>query len=296
MQKVFPLLLGIRRALWVTVGLVLLSTVSSCDRSTVSNAPTTQGSAVRHMVQRGEMRVGYLVWNPCIIRDSSNGAMSGIYVDMVNYIAATLKLKVIWQETTLANFTAGLETGQFDFCVGPTFITVPRATAVAFTKPVAFVGNGGIVRTDGNFKPQTIRDLNRKGLRVAVLQGQAMEEYCRRNAPDAEVIVIAGGDLTAPLAAVSAGRADIGLMNVVTIQQYASEHPEVSTVLVGDQQVEILPLAWTTRRGDSESIDFLNASIVYLQSTGRLTEFQNRYPIRLLYDVPKLHDLNRATP
>lgn len=271
----------------------MLLSVAGCDRS---NGTSTAGSrsALSQMAQRAEMRVGYLVWDPCVIRDTSSGEMSGIYVDMVNRIGETLKLRVTWHETTLANFAAGLETGQFDFCVGPTFVTIPRATAVTFTIPIAYVGNGGVVRAAGDFRPLSIRDLNRDGLRIAVLQGQAMEEYCRRYAPKATVSVIAGGDLTAPLAAVSARRADIGLMNVVTVQQYAREHPEVTPVLTGAQQVEILPLAWTTRRGDHETLEFLNAAIVYFRSTGRLAEYQAQYPIALLYDVPPLHELGES--
>lgn len=288
--------IAVVRFLWMLPCIALLPLVAGCDRSDGVSPPFSSKSVLGQMTHRGEMRVGYLVWNPCVIRDSSTNELSGIYVDMINHIAATLKLKITWQETTLANFAAGLETAQFDFCVGPTFVTVPRATAVSFTMPVAYVGNGGVVRAAGDFRPQTIRDLNRNGLRIAVLQGQAMEEYCRRYAPEAEVSVIAGGDLTAPLAAVSAGRADIGLMNVVTVQQYAREHPEVAAVLTGQQQVEILPLAWTTRRGDHETIDFLNASIVYLRSTGRVAEFQSRYPIQLLYDIPTLHQLEGSSP
>jgi polar amino acid transport system substrate-binding protein len=177
------------------------------------------------------MRVGYLVWNPTVIKDPQSGKLSGIYPNMVAEIARALNVKMSWHETTLANFAAGLQSNQFDFSVGPTFITIPRALAVSFTQPVAYVGNAAVVRADGNFHPSTISDLNTPGIRIAVLQGQALEEYCRRNVPKAELVVISGGDLTAPLVAVSSGRADIGLMNSVTVAQYTADHPEVKPVL-----------------------------------------------------------------
>ncbi len=267
----------------------------ACDttQSNNTNQPTAQVEKVNTLdaiKKRGVLRVGYLVWNPTVKKDLKTGELSGIYPDMVAEIAKAMNVKISWHETTLANFAAGLQSDQFDFSVGPTFITIPRSLAVSFSQPVAYVGNSGVVRSNSKLRPSSINDLNKQSMRIAVLQGQAMEEYCRRNAPKADLVIISGADLTAPLLAVSSGRADIGLMNSVTVAQYAAEHPEVSTVLMGDKQIEVLPLAWTTRIGDNDLLGFLNSSITYFKSTGKLNEYQIKYPIRLLYDTPKLHE------
>lgn len=235
------------------------------------------------------MQVGYLVWEPCVLRDQRTGELSGIFPDMVAQIAKNLNVKVVWKETTLANFAAGLNTGQFDFSVGATFVTIPRAASVKFTQPVAYVGNSAVVKKDGSLKPQRMADLNKPEIKVAVLQGQALEEFCRRNLPQAQIIVLGGGDLTAPLVAVSSGQADIGFMNSVTVAKYVAGHPELEAVFTGEQAVETLPLAWATTGSDARMCDFLNASITYLKSTGRLAEYQKKQPIALLYDTPRLH-------
>jgi polar amino acid transport system substrate-binding protein len=234
------------------------------------------------------MRVGYLNWEPCVLRDSKTGDMTGIYVDMVKQIATDLNVKVTWVETTLANFAAGLQSGQYDFSVGPTFITIARSTAVAFSEPVNYVGNSGVVLKGSRFKPVVPSDLQKPGLRIAVLQGQALDEYCRRNLPAASLIVISGSDLTAPLTAVSVGRADIGLMNSVTVSRYVREHAEVEQVLLGENQIEMLPLSWAVRRDDTQMLQFLDSAITYLKTNGRLADYQRRYPIPLLYDIPHL--------
>lgn len=272
------------------VFLMLCIAMTGCNRQPANSSQTGSGSStLEKITQRGVMRVGYLVWNPCVIRDERSGELSGIYADMVAEVCRGLGVEVEWHETTLANFAAGLYASQYDLCVGPTFVTIPRAAAVSFTEPVAYVGNSGVVRADGDFRPRSIGELERPGLRIAVLQGQALEEYCRRHLPDAELLVIAGGDLTAPLVAVTAGRADIGLMNTVTVANYAHQHPEVSAVLMGDAQVEVLPLAWSVRHDADDLLDFLNSSITYLKSTGRLEEYQLKYEIQLLFDTPTLH-------
>lgn len=269
------------------LSLVLILLVTACGWRS-NNGVEPDASALEQAMQRKELRVGYLVWEPCVIKDSKTGQLAGIYVDMVNQIATSLNVRVTWVETTLANFAAGLQSRQFDFSVGPTFVTIPRATAVSFTQPVNYVGNSGVVLKNSKYGIRTKSDLARPGLRIAVLQGQAMDEYCRRNLPKAQVIVLAGGDLTAPLAAVSAGRADIGLMNSVTVTRYAKEHSEVVPVLLGEDQIETLPLVWATRRGDEQMLRFLDSSITYLKSTGRLAGYQSAYDIQLLYDLPAL--------
>lgn len=236
------------------------------------------------------MRVGYLIAEPMTVRGKDGEQIDGIFADMVRQIARTLNVEVEWVETNLASFAAGLQSDLFDFSVGPSFVTIPRAAAVTFTDPVAFVGNSAVVRADGPLEAKNLQDFNKKGLKVAVLQGQALEEYSRKNLPEAEVIVISGGDLTAPLVAVSAGRADVGLMNSLTITQYTQQHPELRALLMGADSVEILPLAWATRKGDVDLRDFLNASIAYLASTGRVYEYQKKHQLQLLYGIPQLRE------
>lgn len=267
------------------MALLVLAACGDRGSSTAEGGTT----ALDRIVQRGEMRVGYLVWPPAVTRDERTGALGGIFPQMVTQIATALNVRVTWQEVTLANFSAALNTGQIDFSIGPTFVTIPRAASVSFTEPVAYVGNAAVVRTNSSFRPASFQDVvERSGLKVAVLQGQALEELVGRTLDSAQIVILSGGNLTAPLAAVSSGRADIGFMNSVTVASYAAEHPEVTPVLM-DAQVEILPLSWATRIRDQDLLTFLNASITYMKSTGRLAEFQRSAPIQLLYDTPQLH-------
>jgi ABC-type amino acid transport substrate-binding protein len=255
------------------------------DQLGISHSP----AAIDQIVKRGEMRVGYLVWEPCVTREPGASTLGGIFPAMVEQIAKNLGVRVVWKETTLANFAAGLGTGQFDFSIGPTFTTIPRAAAVNFTQPVAYVGNSAVVARGSTLGPKSLFDLNLPSITIAILQGQALEEFVRHNLPKAKHLILAGGDLTAPLAAVSSGQAQIGFMNSVTVAQYAAQHPEVRPVFAGSDQVEVLPLSWATRGDDQRTLAFLNSAITYLKSSGRLAEYQSHEPIHLLYDVPKLH-------
>lgn len=266
----------------VTLLLIFITLSLSCARAPVGEAEPGD-SSLQRVISQGELRVGYLVWDPCVRRDERTGTLTGIYPRMIEAIADAVGVEVSWHESSLANFRAGLTSRQFDVFVGAVFITIPRATSASYTKPIAYIGNSGVVRQDGDFRPESISDLDRPGIRIATLQGQAMEEFIKRRFPRADLLVLSGGDLTAPLAAVSAGRADIGLMNAVTVMKYAGEHEEVVPVLTDANQIEVLPLAWAVRHEDDDLRSFLDSAIEYLQATGRVQEYQGESPIKLLY-------------
>ena len=70
-------------------------------------------------------------------------------------------------------------------------------------------------------------------------------------------------------------------------------HPELVEVLADENQIERLPLAWATRTDDLKMLRFLDSALTYVKSTGRLAEYQSKYTIPLLYDIPLLRPLAR---
>lgn len=277
-------------ALWVVV-VVQMIALGVLAFFVVRKPPTGEasgGQTLAKVQKTQELHVGYLVFDPCVVKDPATGKLSGTFVDAVEYLAEQLKVKVVYHETTLANFAAGLQSGQFDLSIGPTFRTIPRATSVTFCRPLTYIGNAGVVRKGDAGKYDTLDKLAAAKPRMAVLQGQAMEEFLRRRFPDQKSLSLSGGDLIAPLTAVTAGQADIGFMNVVTVTRYAEAHPEVEVVFTGDEQLELLALGWAVRSDDLQWWHFVNTSLDYLMSTGRWAEFQSRYNIPLLHEYPVL--------
>ncbi|MDF1698852.1 MAG: transporter substrate-binding domain-containing protein [Saprospiraceae bacterium] len=264
---------------------ISLMLFSSCREGRTDNTHQFNNKLDR-ITGSNTLRVGYLEWAPCVVKDKRTNEMSGIFIDMVNQISMSLNdsMKIEWVETSLANFRTDLKTDKFDFCVGPTFINIPRSSAVDFSKPICYVGNSGVVLKGNSSKYNSLEKLNSENVRIAVLQGQAMEAFCNTYIPKAKIVSIQGKDLTSPLQAVISNRADIGFMNVVTTSGFALEHPEIEVVEINENKLEVLPLSWTTLHSDISLMNFLNSSISYLSITGKIQEFQSKYDIKLLYD------------
>jgi ABC-type amino acid transport substrate-binding protein len=243
--------------------------------------PTSQYSALDKIQQNRVMRVGYVQFAPCAAVNPESGKLEGIFVDAINEIANDLKLKVEFKETTLATFSSALRAEEFDYSIGPTFITPTRAQEVDFTKPILALGNSGLVKKERLQDFSNLSALSQPNLKIAVLQGQAMEQYVRSNFPKAKLLVIAGSDLTTPLSAVEAGQADIGLSNSITVQTYASKHAGTLPVFTENSSISRLALAWVVKKDDVKLQSFLNSTIDWLVQSGKLELIQSKYPVKL---------------
>jgi len=261
--------------------LVPFLTLIACQQQEATATSKPAESSLERIIQRKAMRVGYVRFAPCAEMNPQTGELEGIFVDAIREVATDLKVQVEFKETTLSTFTAALKAGEFDFSIGPTFITPTRALSVKFTEPLLALGNSGIVKRENATRFSTLDALSKPGVRIAVLQGQAMEQLVRSRFSSARLIVIAGSDLTAPLLAVEAGQADIGLSNSVTVQNFSAAHREMTPVLTAENALARLALAWVVRTEDTDLKDFLNSSIEWLNQSGKLQQIQSRYPIRL---------------
>src|SRR4051794_4522043 len=207
------------RRLSALAGLAFIAVVSLAMSQPVANA-----QVMDRILKDRKIKIGYIPSPPGTIKDSSSGEVTGYYVDGVRYIFKTINVEVEFVEATWANFAAGLTSGQFDLSIAGTFATVTRAAAVEFTKPVSYLGYSAIIKKgDDRFKD--LADLNREGIKIAVIQGGASIDYAKENFPKATLVMTSGGNLLAPFVEVSAGRADVGIEDAWQARRYAKEQP-----------------------------------------------------------------------
>ncbi|MBA4788720.1 MAG: transporter substrate-binding domain-containing protein [Rhizobiales bacterium] len=240
------------------------------------------------------IKVGYIPSPPGTIKDPATGEVKGYYVDGLRYIFKTIGVEPVLVETTWANFAAGLQSGQFDMSIAGTFATIQRAAAVEFTKPIHYLGYSAIVKK-GDERFKALADFNKEGIKIAVVQGGAAQEYVKENFPNATIVALGTGNLTAPFVEVSAGRADVGVEDAWQARRYASVQPGVVD-LFQENPYNLLPIAWTVKRGNQDLLNFLNTSIDFMLLTGRWERMANAYGMTgRYYDRPNLVPFGTVT-
>jgi ABC-type amino acid transport substrate-binding protein len=249
-----------------------LGPLVSCTPQTTAR-PQSGSSTLSEIQRRGELRAGYHVEPPSIVKDPVTGELGGSYINAIRQIAAGMHVKPVFVEVDLANFVAGLQNHLYDVSLGPTFKTIPRAQAVAFTNSIYYLGYTGVATkgTAGKYREEAMIDA--PGVRVAVKSGSPIEQYVRDNYKKATIVVIDGTDLSVPLQAVSAGKAEVGLMNEHTVEFYVRDHPDVEPVLT-DQPKLMGGMGWTVLYGDPDFLNFLNTSLEVLISNGQMASWE----------------------
>ncbi|MBV9527839.1 ABC transporter substrate-binding protein [Sphingomonas sp.] len=222
-----------------------------------------------------KIKIGYIPSPPGTIKDPKTGEPGGFYVDAIRLIFKQVNIEPEFIETTWGNFVAGLQSGQFDLSIAGTFATVGRASAVEFTKPISYLGYSAVVKTgDSRFK--SLSDLNRSDIKIALIQGGASVEYAKENFPKAQLSLLATGNLLAPFVEVSAGRADVGIEDAWQAHRYAKEHPEVTNLFEG-HPYNVLPIAWSVKRGNEDLRLFMNTAIDWLMINDRFQKLASAY-------------------
>ena len=270
---------GLRRAIAAILALAILAPLAVASAS-------AQG-AMDRILRDKKLRIGFIPSPPGTIKDPKTGEITGYYVDGMRLIAKMIGVEPEFIETTWANFAAGLNSDQFDVSIAGTFATIQRAGAVEFTKPISYLGYSAVVK-QGDTRFKTPADLDNPDIKIALVQGGASVEYANENWPKAQKVLLATGNLTAPFIEVSTGRADVGVEDAWQAHRYAAVHPEVTDLFAG-HPYNVLPLAWSVKRGNEDLLNFMNTSIDFLLTTGRWEKMSEKYgPTGRFWNKPNL--------
>ena len=228
---------------------------------------SAEARTLDQIISSGELRIGYIVTPPNAIKDPATSALSGYDIEAITEIAKDMGLKPTFTETDWGTFAAGLQADQFDVSIAPTFATIKRSMAVLFTRPIIFAGNGALVKADDN-RYKTLENMNTPDTRIAVLQGGQAEDFVHRTMPKAQVVSLASSDLTAGMVEVLAGRADVGIEDSYTINEFVHKQPSTKN-LFADHPFNLTPVAWSVARGNSELVAAINTGLNILLYSGR---------------------------
>jgi polar amino acid transport system substrate-binding protein len=220
------------------------------------------------------IRAGYVLNPPQAQRDPANGDLSGYHIELLREIARQANCRVEFEETTFANMSLALR-ARSRIVVGGGFVSVDRATSLAFTKPLFHLGLGYVCRKDDK-RFQTEADLQRSGIKVAYAVGSASEEYVKANLPDAEPVALARGELAKVALEVMSGRADAGIVNQAQCFQFARDQPSLSYPTQG-KPFHRFASSFTLPQGDTDGLVFFNTAIETLRTNGFLDKLERKY-------------------
>ncbi len=172
-------------------------------------------------IEAGEtIRIGFANEIPFAYADDNGNAAGFVNVMTLGILANMGYTNIEAVQTEWGGLIPGLNAGRFDIVTGGMNILASRCENMAFSEPIATIGDGFIVAPGNPLGIETYEDIANAGATLVTGAGYSNIEAAKSfGLTDADIMIVPGP--TEILAAVVAGRADAGTGTYFTMQQLA---------------------------------------------------------------------------
>jgi ABC-type amino acid transport substrate-binding protein len=255
------------RPLAVLAGIVLSSLMATASFGQ---------AALQTMMQSHKLNICWINYPPGGYRDAASGKLQGYYFDIVNEILGQVKVEPNFVESDWSTVIAALAAKKCDMTIAGVLMTISRAAAVQFSRPIFYLSNRLVVRKDET-RIASLDDIKRiDGIKLAATQGSSAQDYSTRNFPKASIVALASRDPTAPLLELASGRADAAVQDAWLTEKFVDEHPETLKILGDTFNKE--GVGWAYRYEDRELRDFFDVALEKLRLNGTIDAYVRNYP------------------
>ncbi|MFF3748802.1 transporter substrate-binding domain-containing protein [Streptomyces kronopolitis] len=168
-------------------------------------------------------------YRPLTYRDPSTGNFSGIDIDMARSFADYLDARLVFVQTSWPTLMDDITTqGKCDIAMGGISVTPQRQQQANFTQSYLQDGKTPITTSGNAERFQTLKQINRKDVKVIVNPGGTNAAFVKEHLPDATVIT--WPDNTTIFEQIIRGRADVMITDSIEAKYQASQNPRLVAV------------------------------------------------------------------
>jgi len=230
-------------------------------------ASAADDSLLHKILDRGTLRVGTTGdYPPFSELDQSNNTYKGYEIDVVTALAADLGVKIEFVPTTWDTLGAGIAADKYDVCASGITMTLERLKSVAFSEPYLDSPLVPLILKKDDGKFANWRDMDKAGVKLAVMAGTSAEESAKKNFTKAEIVAI-----TAPALdyqELLAGRVTAAITDTVFIRKALTQYEKDFAVVDADHPIEGQPISMMTIQGDQVWLNWVNTWIDLKKQTG----------------------------
>jgi len=255
------------------LALVTLVLLAACGGRGMEATDLWENAVIRQAVERGKLIVATEPTFRPFEWKNEKDELVGFDVDLARLIGREMGVDVEFLPVAWASIIPTLIGGQADLIMSGMTATPERALSVSYTHPYFYTITCLLVSKQKGAGIHSIADLNQAGRVVAVKEGTtghiAAKQYC----PKAKIVTTELENDAAN--EVAQGRADAFLYDLWSIRKHHRNHPDTTFVI--ETPVSREPYAIACRKGDPESVAWLNLVLRTLRHDGRLEKLYAKY-------------------
>jgi polar amino acid transport system substrate-binding protein len=232
-----------------------------------------EASVIRKAKERGRLVVALEPeFQPFEYLDE-RGEIVGFDVDLARELGRDLGVPVEFRKVAWETISAELASGNADLIISGRTTTPERALSESYSDPYFETITCLLVSKKKAPELRGIQDLNQPGRVVAVKLGTTGETAARRRCPRAEIVTFPAENAAA--LEVAQGKADAFLYDLAAVRKHAAEYADLTFVI--EDPVSVEPYAIACRKGDPETVAWLNLCLSLMRRDGRLKELYARH-------------------
>jgi polar amino acid transport system substrate-binding protein len=240
----------------VVVGLVGL--LATCAQAPEEETAVVQDNLIDRIVKRGVLKVGLDIFVPWSFKDK-DGNMVGFEVDVASKLAEDMGVEVEFVPTEWSGIIPALLTGKFDVIIGGMGITTERALKVNYSIPYEYSGMDCVVSYDMLSGADSLEDLNKENIIIAVRMGGTPTAAAKKFTPNAQLHQFDSDE--AVIQDVLNGNAHAAFSSSPKPAYWAADYPDkVYRPLKGELFTKE-PSGFVVPKGDPDALFFFNAWI-----------------------------------
>ncbi len=225
-------------------------------------------SVLEQVLQRGVLRVGMSTFVPWAMKDKT-GELIGFEIDVARRLAEDMGVKVEFVPTKWAGIIPALLTGKFDIIIGGMGIVPQRSLKVNFSIPYDYSGMSIVAHREKAEGFDSLADFNKSDVTVVARLGSTAAAAVKKKLPKATHRFF--DDEAQAYQELINGNAHAVVGSAPTPAFQSIKSPD-KLFLPLDDTFTKEPIAFALRKGDFDTLNFLNSWIRVVQAEEWLKE------------------------
>ncbi len=215
----------------------------------------------------GELRVGMTATQPPYSMMAKDSSIIGFEVDIAEYIADKMGVKLVTVKMKFADLLPALESGDIDVIMSGMTMTTERNMGVAFIGPYQISGKTILTFAQVYADATSVDELNKGSVKIAAMKGSTSEKFVTKNMPKAKLTTTSDYDEAIKLL----NKEKVGILIAETgiIRYTMLRHPESGYVSLEDP-FNYEPIGMAVMPSDYLLINLLENLIDELEENGEL--------------------------
>ena len=229
-----------------------------------------KSSTVEKVIRSGKLRVGMSTFVPWAMQ-SKTGEWIGFEIDVAKKLAQDMGVKVEFVPTKWEGLIPSLLTGKFDLIIAGMMGTPTRALKINFTTPYDFSEMNIVAHKKVAAGFKTAADFNNSGVTVLARNGTTAVPAVKRVLPKAKLLLFSeNGPMVQELLN---GKAHAIVSSSPEPAQLSIKYAD--TFFFIDESLGKEPISMGVRKGDPDTLAYLNNWIVVVKNQGFIEEKVN---------------------